>query len=202
MSFLPAVPGLAYCNRGVNGAMVPMLIDLVNSGEIPRPPRAVVVMVGGNDLTNFLTGLRMDARLGRGKSSPPLFAQEVSELLTLVEAKWGAGVRTAVFAVKPMGEVPGGELDKWTREYNAALQVWCMCVRGWGRGSGGGAWVGEYVNRAERSGVFARALRCGLLLLRAWFACLNSRRTPECGGIFFIGVPADRLLPFPVRDRL
>lgn len=141
VSFLPAVPGLAYCNRGVNGAMVPMLIDLVNSGEIPRPPRAVVVMVGGNDLTNFLTGLRMDARLGRGKSSPPLFAQEVSELLTLVEAKWGAGVRTAVFAVKPMGEVPGGELDKWTREYNAALQVWCMCVRGWGRGSGGGAWV-------------------------------------------------------------
>lgn len=115
ISQLPPKEGWMYHNHGINGAQVPALIQLVQSNTITVKPSAVIVMVGGNDVSNSIPFTKYTlvefGRLGRPRTNAERFAEEMEELFNAIELKWGK-IPFGVFNLKPASEDIIGSLNK------------------------------------------------------------------------------------------
>lgn len=124
ISKLSPKKGFKYLNFGINGAQVPTLINLVKSNKINVTPYAIVIMVGGNDVTNSVPIQKYDGfmseRHGRPRTSPKQYGEEMEELIQLIENKWGQ-IPVGVFSLKPQSEKIDGNLNQITQEFNNSL---------------------------------------------------------------------------------
>jgi lysophospholipase L1-like esterase len=124
ISQLPKKAGFRFLNCGINGAQVPTVINYVKDCNRATKPHAVVIMVGGNDVTNSIPlkayGGFDQQRHGRPRSTPELYEQEVEELLGLIESKWGK-IPIGMFSLKPHSDVVDGNLNRVVRQYNERL---------------------------------------------------------------------------------
>ena len=124
ISKLPVKNGVKYHNYGINGAQVPTVINFVKSNRINFVPYAVIIMVGGNDVTNSVPikkygGFSMQ-RDGRLQTNSTRYGEEMEELFQLIVSKWGE-LPIGVFNLKPHSEDVHGKLNKIVEEFNASL---------------------------------------------------------------------------------
>lgn len=124
ISKLPKIEGIQYHNYGINGAQVPTIINLVKSNKITITPFAIIIMVGGNDVTNSIPlkkyGGMMSERYGRPMTNAKQFGEEIEELLHLIKDKWGV-LPIGVFNLKPHSENIDGNLNLVVRSFNDIL---------------------------------------------------------------------------------
>ena len=126
ISKLPPKDGFKYHNYGINGAQVPTIINLIQSNKISVKPHAIVIMVGGNDVTNSVPiekyGGFMSERHGRPRTNPKQYGEEMEELIVLIEKKWGS-ISIGLFNLKPQSEKVDGNLNRIVREFNDSLYL-------------------------------------------------------------------------------
>jgi lysophospholipase L1-like esterase len=120
-------------NYGINGAQVPAVIAQLKSDTIiPKSfvPKAIVLIVGGNDFSTAQPEFKKSAgyekmkkgREGLPEASIQQFRIEFGDLLTLIKTRFES-LPVCVINIKPASEnIEKSELNRGIQEYNKIIE--------------------------------------------------------------------------------